>query len=55
MAAMVAEACSIAEKIKEFESELAFLKGSDASVPTTQQLETVRQEINDLKAQLDMI
>ena len=39
MAAMVAEACSTADKIKELESELPFLKGSDVSAPIAKQLE----------------
>ena len=37
------------------ESELAALKGSNISAPTSLQLETARQEIADLKARLDAI
>lgn len=53
-AAIVAYDCLAADKIKEVESELAFLKGYDVSTPTSQHLETARQEINDLKTQLDV-
>ena len=48
--AMVAEVCSTVDTTKELESELAFLKGFNVSAPTTQELETLRQEISDLKA-----
>lgn len=52
---MVGEACSAADKIKELKFQLAFLKGSDISAYTAQQLEIARQEISDLKGQLDLI
>ena len=50
---MAAEAYSSAEKVKKLESELAALKGSNISAPTSMQLEIARQEITDLKARLD--
>ena len=50
---MAAEAYSLAEKLKKLESELAALKGSNISAPTSLQLDTARQEITDLKTRLD--
>ena len=42
-------------KLKDLESELAALKGSNVSAPTSLQLETARQEITNLKARLDAV
>ena len=50
---MAAEAYSSTEKVKNLESELAALKGSNVSAPTSLQLETARHEIANLKARLD--
>ena len=50
---MAAEAYSSTEKVKKLESELAALKRSNISAPTSLQLETARQEITNLKARLD--
>ncbi|KAM1244423.1 hypothetical protein COP2_036844 [Malus domestica] len=52
---MAAEAYSSAEKIKKLESELAALKESNTSAPTSLQLEAAHQEIMDLKTRLDAI
>nr|XP_028945173.1 tropomyosin-like [Malus domestica] len=52
---MAAEAYSSVEKIKKLESELADLKESNTSAPTSLQLEAARQEIMDLKTRLDAI
>ncbi|KAM1680317.1 hypothetical protein ACFX2K_038008 [Malus domestica] len=52
---MAAEAYSSAEKIKKLESELATLKESNTSAPTSLQLEAARQEIMNLKTRLDAI
>ena len=50
---MAAEAYSSTEKVKNLESELAALKRSNASAPTSLQLETACHEIANLKARLD--
>ena len=50
---MAAEAFSSTKKVKNLESELAALKGSNVSAPTSLQLETARHEIANLKARLD--
>ena len=50
---MAAEAYSSTEKVKNLESELAALKGSNVSASTSLQLETARHEIANLKARLD--
>ena len=47
--ALVAQLRSAAEKIEKLESELAILKGSDVSAPTSVQLEIAHQEVIDLK------
>ncbi|XP_050139028.1 uncharacterized protein LOC126615257 [Malus sylvestris] len=52
---MAAEAYSSVEKIKKLESELAALKESHTSDPTSQQLEAAHQEIMDLKTRFDAI
>lgn len=49
---MVAETHLTIEKIKELESEVAVFKGVDVSSPTSLQLESSRQKIDDLKARL---
>ncbi|KAM1807243.1 hypothetical protein ACFX11_030288 [Malus domestica] len=49
---MAAKAYSSVEKIKKLEFELAILKGSNTSAPTSLQLEAARQEIVDLKTRL---
>ena len=50
---MAAEAYSSTEKVKNLESELTALNGSNVSAPTSLQLETARHEVADLKARLD--
>ena len=50
---MAAEAYSLVEKVKSLESELAALKRSNVSAPTSLQLETARQEIANLRTRLD--
>ncbi|KAM1529538.1 hypothetical protein ACFX1Z_018732 [Malus domestica] len=52
---MAVEAYSSAKKIKRLEYELAALKGSNISAPTSLRLETACQEIMDLKTRLDEI
>ncbi|KAM1851294.1 hypothetical protein ACFX13_015384 [Malus domestica] len=52
---MAAEAYSSAEKVKKLEYELAALKRFNIFAPTSLQLETVRQEIVDLKTRLNAI
>ncbi|KAM2489945.1 hypothetical protein PS1_046875 [Malus domestica] len=52
---MAAKAYFSVEKIKKLESELADLKESNTSAPTSLQLEAARQEIMDLKTRLDAI
>ncbi|KAM1621088.1 hypothetical protein TB1_018906 [Malus domestica] len=52
---MAAEAYSSVEKIKKLESELAALKESHTSDPTSQQLEAAHQEIMDLKTRFDAV
>ena len=50
--ALVAQLCSAVEKIEKLESELAVLKGFDASALTSLQLEIAREEVAHLNERL---
>ncbi|KAM2757075.1 hypothetical protein PS2_018866 [Malus domestica] len=50
--ALTTQLRSVAKKINNLKSELAILKGSDISAPTSIQLETAYQEVSHLKAKL---
>ncbi|KAM1141040.1 hypothetical protein ACFX19_041756 [Malus domestica] len=52
---MAVEAYSSTEEIKRLDSELVVLKGSNISALTSLQLETTRQDIVDLKTNLDIV